>query len=144
MRVQQIRNIGSLEDNKPVSANDWETVKKSGDASIKKWIDDNMDGRTCVVVLIGEETASRPWVKYEIEKAWKDGRGLLGIHIHSLNCPNNGKGSMGASPFTGLKFTDSDGKVKTIPCKNPSVNNAYNDIKDNLEKWIEEAIALRA
>ena len=35
-RVQQIRNIGALEDNEPVSANKWETVKRGGDASIKK------------------------------------------------------------------------------------------------------------
>ena len=42
-RVQQIRNIGALEDNKPVSANDWEEVKKKGDAAIEKWIDDNMN-----------------------------------------------------------------------------------------------------
>ncbi len=34
-RVQQIRNIGALEDNKPVSANDWEKVKKGGDKAIE-------------------------------------------------------------------------------------------------------------
>ena len=28
MRVQQVRNIGALEENKPVSPNDWEDVKK--------------------------------------------------------------------------------------------------------------------
>ena len=71
-RVQQIRNLGALEDNKPVSVNDWEEVKKKGDAAIEKWIDDNMNYRSCVVVLIGEETANRKWVKHEIQKAWKD------------------------------------------------------------------------
>jgi hypothetical protein len=48
MRVQQIRNIGAFEDNKPVSVNDWEEVKKKGDAAIEKWIDDNMNYRSCV------------------------------------------------------------------------------------------------
>lgn len=28
MRVAQLRNIGTLEDNKPASENDWEEVKK--------------------------------------------------------------------------------------------------------------------
>jgi hypothetical protein len=144
MRVQQVRNIGALEDNKPVSPNDWETVKKGGDTAIKKWIDENMNGRSCVVVLIGEETASRPWVKYEIEKAWKDGRGLLGIHIHNLKDPTTGTGKMGASPFAGITFKGKDGTVKTIPCKNPKSSDAYNDIKNNLEAWIEEAIAIAA
>jgi len=144
MRVQQIRNIGALEDNTPVSPNDWETVKRGGDASIKKWIDDNMSGRTCVVVLIGEETASRPWVKYEIEKAWKENRGLLGIYIHNLKCPNNGLGKMGKNPFDLYTFKNKKGEVVSIPCKNPKAGDAYGDIKNNLEKWIEEAIALNS
>ena len=79
-RVQNIRNIGALEENKPVSSNEWEEVKKKGDDSIKKWIDDNMKNRSCVVVLIGEDTAKSRWVKYEIEKAWNDGKGLVGIY----------------------------------------------------------------
>ena len=59
-RVQQIRNMGALEDNKPVSHNDWETVKRGGDNAIEKWINDNMNYRSCVVVLIGGETYKRP------------------------------------------------------------------------------------
>lgn len=53
MRVQQIRNIGALEDNKPVAPNVWEEVRRRGDAGIKRWIDDNMAYRSCVVVLVG-------------------------------------------------------------------------------------------
>lgn len=59
--------------------------------AIKKWINDNMDYRSCVVVLVGEETANRYWVKYEIKKAWNDGKGLLGIYIHNLKDPRHGK-----------------------------------------------------
>ena len=84
MRVQQIRNMGVIEGNTPVSPNEWEQVKRSGDKAIEKWIDDNMKYRSCVIVLIGSETASRPWVQYEIKKAWSDGKGLLGIYIHNL------------------------------------------------------------
>ena len=83
MRVQQIRNIGALEGNEPVSVNTWEKVKRKGKASIEKWIDDNMKYRSCVVVLVGEDTANRPWIKHEIKKAWKDGKGLFGIYIHN-------------------------------------------------------------
>jgi len=99
-RVQQIRNIGALEDNKPVSANDWKKVKKGGDKAIEKWIDDNMKYRSCVIVLIGEKTAQRPWVKYEIKKAWGDRKGLLGVHINNLKDPKTGTCSKGSNPFT--------------------------------------------
>ena len=43
-----------------------------------------MRGRSCVVVLIGSKTANREWVQYEIKKAWKDGKALLGVYIHGL------------------------------------------------------------
>lgn len=42
-RVQQIRNIGALEDNKPVSANEWESVKRGGEASIKNGLTITLD-----------------------------------------------------------------------------------------------------
>lgn len=34
-RVAQIRSIGALEDNKPVSANEWEEVKRKGHKAIE-------------------------------------------------------------------------------------------------------------
>ena len=42
MRVQQIRNIGVIEGNEPVSPNKWEEIKRKGDAAIEDWIDENM------------------------------------------------------------------------------------------------------
>ena len=116
MRVQQIRNIGALEENKPVSANDWEEIKKKGNKAIEKWIDDNMSYRSCVVVLIGKETASRPWVKHEIKKAWDEKKGLFGIYIHNLKCPNNGKSSKGANPFDQFSFQDGTKLSSKIKC----------------------------
>lgn len=142
MRVQQVRNIGALEDNKPTSPNKWEEVKKNGKAAIEKWIDDNMKGRSCVVVLVGEETAARPWVKYEIQKAWEDGKGLLGVHINNLKCPNTGKGKKGTNPFDQFTFKQG-GKIVTPKCHTPTADDAYGDIADNLEDWVEIAIAQR-
>lgn len=139
MRVQLVRNMGLVDGNTPVSVNDWETIKKSA-ASVEKWIDDNMKGTSCVIVLIGTETYQRPWVKYEIKKAWEDGKGLLGIHIHNLNCPNNGTCSKGTNPFAGLIFKRG-GKVVTPAVYDPKANDAYNDIKNNLATWVEAAIA---
>lgn len=143
MRVQQIRNIGMLEDNKPVSTNDWENVKRGGNSAIEKWIDENMKYKDCVIVLVGEETSERPWVKYEIKKAWNDKRGLVGIYIHNLKCPRNGYGRQGKNPFD--QFTVNGKLLSTIVrCYNPSSYDAYNDIKNNLEKLVDEAISVRS
>jgi len=143
MRVQLVRNIGALEENKPVSINKWEEIKRGGSLAIKRWIKKNMNGRSCVVVLIGEETAQRKWVKYEIKKAWEDGKGLIGIHIHNLECPRSGKCAKGSNPFEQFSLDDGTRLSSIVKCYNPKSSNAYNDIKDNIEKWIEEAIEIR-
>lgn len=144
LRVAQIRSIGSLEDNKPVSSNDWEEVKRKGDTEIRKWINDNMEYRSCVIVMIGAETSNRKWVLYEIEKAWNEGKGVLGIYIHNVNCPNNGKSRQGANPFDSFTLDNTEIKLSSVvKCYNPRAFDAYNDIRANLENWIEEAIKLR-
>lgn len=143
MRVQQIRNIGVIEDNKPVSVNDWEEVKKKGNAAIEKWIDDNMKYRSCVVVLVGEETAKRPWVQYEIIKGWNAGKGVIGVYIHNIKCPRNGQCKQGLNPFDNITFKDGRKMSSVVKCYNPNSYDAYNDIAKNLETWIEDAIAAR-
>jgi len=152
MRVQLIRNMGVIDGDEPVSPNEWEKLQKK-EGGVKKWIDDNIDGKSCVVVLIGEKTAARPWVKYEIEKAWKDKRGLLGIYIHNLNCAKktkatgDGKCKQGANPFDEFSFADGVNKGKklssVVTCYNPKSSDAYNDINNNIEDWIEAAIKQR-
>lgn len=144
-RTQQVRNMNALEGNPLATPNAWEEVKRKGDESIKKWITDEMFGRSCAIVLIGSETASRKWVKYEIEKAWSDKRAVLGIRIHNLLDTSSKASPMGANPFTGLKVGGLDlGNIVTP--KNPSGADSkavYANIAANIEKWIEEAIELR-
>lgn len=101
-----------------------------------------MNYRSCVVVLAGLETADRPWVKYEIKKAWIEGRGIVGVYIHNIKCPRNGKCAKGKNPFDNFAV---DGKSMSsiVKCYNPSIGDAYNDIAKNLESWIDEAITIR-
>ena len=58
-RTQQVRNINALEGQKLATANDWEQVKQRGDNAVKQWIAKQMEGKSCVVVLVGESTSSR-------------------------------------------------------------------------------------
>lgn len=143
MRVQQIRQMGMIDGDEPVSKNEWETVKRNGASAIEKWIDANMLYKRCVVVLIGTETHARPWVQHEIKKAWTDNRGLLGIHIHNLRCPNNGISAKGTSPFNQFSFKDASGRIVVPPVYDPPAHDAYNHIKNNLAAWVDDAIAKR-
>ena len=63
-RVSKIRNIGAIEGNNPAADNDWETITKGGDNIIKEWIENQMQGRTCAIILAGSNTANRKWINY--------------------------------------------------------------------------------
>lgn len=78
----------------------------------------------------------------QIEKAWNDGKGVVGIFVHNINCPRNGKCSKGRNPFE-LFTLEGKNMANIVKCYNPKSGDAYNDIKDNIDKWIEEAIQIR-
>jgi hypothetical protein len=143
MRVQMVRNMGVVEGNTPVAPNTWEEVKKKGESAIETWIDDNMKNKSCLIVLIGTDTYKRPWVQYEIKKAWKDGKGILGIHVNNLKCPNNGTCTQGKNPFEGIQFP-LNGVEVTPAVYAPKSTDAYKDIAANLSSWVEAAIKQRS
>ena len=146
-RTQQVRNINALEGQTLCSSNDWEEVKRKGDASIKKWIDDQMHGKSCVVVLVGAETANRPWVIHEISKGWNDKKGVLGIRIDKLLDTNSRPSAVGSNPFSRVTFTGTTRTLADVaPLKVPTGADSkavYASIANNIEAWIEEAVRIR-
>jgi len=144
MRVQQIRNIGVLEGQPLVHPNEWEEIKRGGNRAIQNWIDTNMEGKSCLVVLVGEKTAGREWVNYEIKHAWNKGMGVLGIYIHNIKCPRAGISRQGDNPFRGFAINGTISLDSVVTCYNPNPYNAYNDIAYNLESWVENAIQIRS
>ncbi|WP_309491355.1 TIR domain-containing protein [Trinickia mobilis] len=51
------------------------------------------------MVLVGTNTANRKWINYEIVKAWDDGLGVVGIHIHGLKDSAQTISTKGSNPF---------------------------------------------
>ena len=145
-RASQVRNMGMVEGNRPVTDNQWETIKRGGDAAIKRWIDDQLLGKSCLVVLIGNATANRKWITYEISKAWNDGKGVVGIYIHKLENQYRQQSKKGHNPFLyvtldGLQLSRT---VKDYDHPSSISTNVYNHITSNLADWIEEAILIRS
>lgn len=144
-RASQVRNMGVIEGNRPVTDNDWEEIKKGGDKSIQNWIDGQLQGKSCAVVLIGANTAGRKWIKYEIEKAWNDGKGVLGVYIHNLKDSNENQSDKGRNPFDDFKLKE-EALSRIVKAYDPPYSTStyvYNHIKENLEAWVEEAISIR-
>ncbi len=145
-RASQVRNMKKVEGNSALSDNDWEEVAKS-DKAIEEWIEGQLNGKSCAIVLIGENTAGRKWIKYEIEKAWNDGKGVLGIYVHKLKDVKGNQANKGKNPFSDFTMKR-DGKklssiVKAYSPPYTGSKNVYEYISDNIEEWIEEAIEIR-
>ncbi len=102
---------------------EFEKVKKQGDEAIKRWIDQQLVGTSVTAVLVGENTCSSKWVKYEIQKSIEKGNGLLGIDIS--------------------KIKDFDGETTErcgeIPEGYPFYYWFNNDGYHNMGNWIEKA-----
>ena len=146
-RASQIRNMGVIDGNRPCSDNDWESVTKGGDDAIKKWIADQMAGKSCVIVLIGTNTAGRKWINHEIVKGWDDKRGVLGIYVHNLKNSSEQQASKGSNPFDNITHGVSGKKLSSIvQAYDPPYSTStavYSHIKNNLDAWVEEAITIR-
>ena len=146
-RAAQVRNIGSVEGNKPATDNDWEEIKKGGEDAIKKWIAGQLKGRSCTIVLVGRNTASRKWINYEIVRSWDDGMGVVGIRIHGLKNSEGNIASAGDNPFDYITHGKSKKKLSAIvKCYNPRGVNSqerYEWISKHLGNAVEEAIGIR-
>jgi hypothetical protein len=146
-RASTVRSIGAIEGNKPAPDNDWETITNTGDEAIMKWIKEQMEYRSCTIVLIGKYTANRKWINYEIVESWKADMGVVGIRIHGLKNHDGYITEQGENPFDYITYGDNGKKLSAIvKCYNPSGNNSkerYDWITKYISDAVEEAIKIR-
>lgn len=109
-RANQVRNCNVVAGTDVAGFFDhseYEEAKKKGKDAIKRMILKNLEGTSVTVVLIGTETANRPWVKFEVEESIKRKNGLLGIYIQHLKDQNKDsaffQGSKPSVPW-GIEF----------------------------------------
>ena len=160
-RTAQIRNIGEIEGQRLFSDNGWEKVRLKNEDAIKRWIDKELDMRSCIVVLIGEETASRHWVQYEIQEAWTRGKGVLGIYINGLKDSLGQTSKKGKNPLELFCIDKTMNYIakRSDPLDEDELNladvcitfesnysfskNIFQDITENITDLIEKSIEIR-
>jgi hypothetical protein len=141
-RVNQVRNSWVAKENREaagfIDAAEWEEVKRDGEDAIKEWIGEQMHGTSVTAVLIGNETADRDWVRYEIKKSIKRGNGIVGIKVHSLKDKEGSTDFSGSNPLK--KFVvEEDGDVKTLSSIFPTYHWDRDNGRENIGEWVEEA-----
>lgn len=141
-RAGQVRNSWVVKQDHEsagfVDAAAWEVVKKKGKESIEKWINDQLNGTSVTVVLIGAETANREYVGYEIVQSHKKGNGMLGIYIHNMKDSNSLTSAAGKNPFANWQTTE-NGKTTNLGDIYPTYDWVNDSGRENIEKWIEAA-----
>ena len=123
-RVGQVRNSWVTKDRETAGfwdAAEWEEVKQE---KIREWIDAQLTGTSVTVVLIGAQTSSREYVKYEIERSIERGNGLLGIFIHNMKDVNGQTDTKGTNP---------------LPARYSVYDWVADNGRDNIGTWIEAA-----
>jgi hypothetical protein len=140
-RASQIRNSWVTQDRETAGfwdAADWEQVKRNGSAAIEHWIDRQLNGTSVTVVLIGSETAQRPYVGYEIKASHVRGNGMLGVYIHNLKNSNGLSDSKGENPFANWHFQQS-GRTVRLSEIYPTYDWVMDNGRSNIAYWIEAA-----
>jgi len=146
-RAALVRNIGSIEGSRPATDNEWTSVSKGGEEAIRKWISDQMHGRSCTVVLVGTHTANRPWINHEIVQSWNLKMGVVGIRIHGLKDLNSQISTAGANPFACITHGPTGQPLSSlVRCYDPSGTDSrdrYAWIARYLADAVEEAVDIR-
>ena len=142
-RVAGVLSSRVLSANIEAKRDAWDALKRSGEFAVKRWVENQLKGRSCTVVLIGADTANRPWVQYEIRRSLELNLGLLGIHVHHLNDQQGRQSSKGANPFEHASTGLSGGGPRFSVFDPPQTDSklVYRHIVDNIAQWAEQAVA---
>ena len=87
-------------------------------------IDKALENTSVTVVCIGEKTAGRKYINYEIQASIDRGNGIVGVRIHHLKDKDGN--------------TDSEGDIPYKLSSNGYKTYKYSD-HDKLGDWIEQA-----
>lgn len=123
----------------------WEKSKSKGVTFLKNLIEEGLNNTSVTTVLIGENTANRRWVNYEIIKSFARGNGLLAVHINRLK-GTIGITAKGLNPLDrlGFKISEDGNKIHFLELKNrkwqefkdlPLINNKKSNSLYFENKW---------
>jgi len=141
-RVAAILSSKALHGQVEAEPAEWAKLKRSGDFAIKRWLDQHLKGRSCTVVLIGRETASRPLIHYEIKRSWELNVGLIGVYVHHLKDAHGNQSTQGPNPFehpaSGLG--DDGPRVPVFDPPETDGKLVHRYIVDHLAQWSEQRL----
>ena len=96
----------------------FESKKRAGEETLKAFLTDALKGTTVTCVLIGNQTAFRPWVRYELVRSFHRGNGLLGIYVHNVRNFDKETTVAGPNPFEHIAFRVAGDRISWLETNN--------------------------
>jgi hypothetical protein len=145
IRAANLLANGAVSANTEASPAEWAKLQRSGNFAIQRWIETQLKGRSCTIVLIGAHTSERPWVLYEIRRSRQLKTAMIGIHIHGLADADGNQTTKGESPFEHPESGLGSG-ARSVPVYDPPPGDSqsvYRYITENIARWTDEAASER-
>jgi hypothetical protein len=96
----------------------FESKQRTSDDALKTFLNEGLKNSSVNCVLAGNQTAWRRWVRYEPLRSFVDGRGIIGISIHSIANLQKQTDSAGTNPLACLGFEIMNGTLYFKECEN--------------------------
>lgn len=123
-----------------IDAADFEKLKLQGENAVHNWIDNQLEGTSVTVVLIGAETLNRPFVHYEICKSLQRGNALIGVHINGIKDMRTSETSAKGNVHTVIgKYDDGTPAYFDAVCDGRIYDYIAQNGYSNMGDWIEAA-----
>ncbi len=100
--VQTWRHTREGEGSYQFAPSDWHELRKQTDAEIKREILRHLQKTVVTVVLVGDETHARRWVRHEILRTLELGHGLLAVQLPPE--PDTSRGHLPENPLDQIYF----------------------------------------
>lgn len=142
MRVMTVRNRwvtkGSQMASDIIDKAEFEKIKRNGEAYVKNWINKQMEGTSVTIVLLGEDTLHRPFVKYEICKSIERGNAVIGVHINKIKDARTMNTARKANVHEVVGYYSDKTPAYFDAVCDGIFDYVHEDGYNNLGKWVEE------
>lgn len=142
-RVMVVRNRWVTQGGQTISGvidhADFEKIKRQGDNAVHKWIDDQLQGTSVTVVLIGSETLTRPFVQYEICESINRGNAIIGVFINEITDMISRLKSSRCNIHTIIGYYQNNLPIYFDNVCDGTYDYILDDGYSNLRSWVEKA-----
>jgi hypothetical protein len=90
----------------------FEATKRTGDAPLKRFLDDGLSGSSVACVLYGAETVWRRWVRYELLRSFLEGKGIFGVAVAGIAGWDQRADIQGPNPLAYLGYEVSQNALR--------------------------------